>query len=158
MFQNKHGQILRITAMNALFNGCAVVYDTRDYYQREWYCNRVIVESDVPYWTIFKLIMSLHENVVEKTYADAMEHVSKTMSKFRVPHFDELIILDYSSMTTGSLVRQELIHVVGGKDSIEFNHEVLQESFVIPHILQLTKVKSILPDNAEENLDIRKLL
>ena len=104
-----------------------------------------------------RFIQSLYDNIVDRSYVDAMNHVGKTMSQFRVPHFDELIILDYKSMA-GTLVRTDLIHVINGNKSVELKRECLFENFILPNVLQLTNIRSICPTNAQENLDIKSLL
>ena len=156
IFQNANGEILRIIALNAKFLGCAVIYDTTAHTSHvKWYCNTVAIESRVPYWTMRKLILSFHDNIVERSYEDAMNQFS--MAKFRVPHFDELIILDYTS-PMGTLIRKDLIHVQGGLESIRFKRECLYDVGIVPHLTHLSKIKSIVPDTPDENVNIRDLI
>jgi hypothetical protein len=155
IFQNDQAEILRIVAYNARSLGCAMVYDTRQYHRDKWYCNKV--ENNNDYWTMRKFIMSLHENIAEKTYDDSMHHVGHVMPKFRVPHWDELIILEYHSIS-GALIRKDLLHVTGGRENTFFKRECLEQSFIKPPILFLTRIQSITPGTVEENVDVRQLL
>lgn len=153
MHQNRHGEMLRIVAYNAKRRECAVVFDTMAYRNQVWYCNKVIIESHAVYHTMRKLIMSMslspYDNILDKSYDESMGFVGKVMPKFRVPHFDELIILDYRSMV-GTLVRQDRIHTA------DFHRKRLHESFADPYCQWLTKIKSIIPNTPEENANLLK--
>ncbi len=152
MFQDANGKILRIMAYNAKFQGCSVIYDTTAYAPMgHWYCKGVIIESVIPYWTMCKLIMSFHDNIVDRGYHDSMNQF--VIAKARVPHFDELIILDYTSMAN-TLVRRNLIHVSGGLESIQYKRECIYDSELSPQLTHLTKIKSIVPNTPEENVNI----
>jgi len=151
MFQNKEGKMLRIVAINPKFQGCATVYDTRNV--KEWFCSSVIIESRSAYWTMRKFIMTLPDNITARSYIETMDVVGKVMPKFRVPHFDELITLEYKSMA-GTLIRKNLLHIIGGKDHFEYTRTITYESMITPHHLMLTNIKSIVPDNAQENASL----
>lgn len=155
IFQNTKGEILRITAMRA--SSCAVIYDTIAYHRTQWYCVKVTLDSHGAYWTMRKLILSMHDNIIDRSYVDAMHHVGHVMAKFRVPHWDELIILDYTSIN-GSLIRQDLIHVTSSLSLITFRHEQLYQSDLSPMFIFLTKIRAIIPHSPQQNVDILTLI
>jgi len=155
IFQNNEGVIKRILAYHTKRERSATLYDTRGF--NDYVAPMVHIESQGLYWTMYKLVMSLYDNIAPRTYEDSMQYFESIMGTFRVPHFDELIILEYQSLQ-GNVCKKELIHCEGGRESMVFNHSTLFQSDITPMFMYLRKIQSISPVNAEENLNVMKLL